>query len=262
MTFLGLDSSQDDGKPVEFFEFILGTQSWYLTTADTEIVCDGHTYIPDTVSRTAKELTGELTGKRTTITLPGDHAISANYDNYVPPEPMAVTIRRQHRGDTDPIIVFIGVVRTASFEDVFSKLICEHISMGVGRVGLYVRYQPLCSKVWGSAPCGVSEEDFKTDLTVTSIDGTVVYCTTGQSTDYFTGGYVRFGDDYRMMTASSASLIEVSFPFEGLEVGSELTLYAGCDRSFGTCKTKFSNSINFGGCPYVPNVNVFTVGIR
>ena len=34
--------------------------------------------------------------------------------------------------------------------------------------------------------------------------------------------------------------------------GDSVTLIAGCDKQFATCKTKFANGINFRGFPYMP----------
>jgi uncharacterized phage protein (TIGR02218 family) len=39
-----------------------------------------------------------------------------------------------------------------------------------------------------------------------------------------------------------------------IAVGDHYTVYAGCDKRFTTCQSKFSNGINFGGFPYVPGV--------
>jgi hypothetical protein len=32
---------------------------------------------------------------------------------------------------------------------------------------------------------------------------------------------------------------------------------AGCDRTFATCQSKFGNSLNFGGFPWIPVKNPF-----
>lgn len=43
-----------------------------------------------------------------------------------------------------------------------------------------------------------------------------------------------------------------------IEVGTKLSLYAGCDKLNTTCNQKFSNILNFGGFPFIPNDNPFT----
>jgi uncharacterized phage protein (TIGR02218 family) len=108
----------------------------------------------------------------------------------------------------------------------------------------------------------VSSEDFKTTTTIGSVDSTSISCATGQVDEYFKNGFARYGNDYRMITSSTTSLIEVAFPFYEITPGETIELFAGCDRLLGTCVSKFDNSINFGGCPYVPSKNVFIVGLK
>jgi len=36
-----------------------------------------------------------------------------------------------------------------------------------------------------------------------------------------------------------------------VSIGDTFTVTAGCDKAFGTCKNKFSNSVNFGGMPHI-----------
>lgn len=38
-------------------------------------------------------------------------------------------------------------------------------------------------------------------------------------------------------------------------VGDTLTVFAGCDRQFGTCKAKFGNGVNFQGFPHIPGTD-------
>ena len=65
-----------------------------------------------------------------------------------------------------------------------------------------------------------------------------------------------------MITDSTAAYIELQFAFEDITTGETMSIFAGCDRTFETCKDKFSNGINFGGCPYIPTENVFTEGVE
>ena len=38
-------------------------------------------------------------------------------------------------------------------------------------------------------------------------------------------------------------------------VGNTYSVYAGCDKRFATCRTKFNNAINFGGFPHLPGLD-------
>ncbi|WP_176083412.1 DUF2163 domain-containing protein [Martelella sp. HB161492] len=39
------------------------------------------------------------------------------------------------------------------------------------------------------------------------------------------------------------------------EVGAGVTVYAGCNKAFSTCKAKFANQVNFRGFPHVPGAD-------
>jgi len=45
----------------------------------------------------------------------------------------------------------------------------------------------------------------------------------------------------------------------GIAIGDEFFVSAGCDKSFSVCKSKFSNAINFQGCPHMPGTD-FVLG--
>jgi len=45
-----------------------------------------------------------------------------------------------------------------------------------------------------------------------------------------------------------------------LTVGASFTIYAGCDKSFATCKAKFANTLNFRGFPHMPGNDALQSG--
>jgi hypothetical protein len=44
-------------------------------------------------------------------------------------------------------------------------------------------------------------------------------------------------------------------------VGDAVKVFAGCDLTLAQCKAKFSNVLNFGGMPHMPQSNLFRVGL-
>jgi uncharacterized phage protein (TIGR02218 family) len=78
-----------------------------------------------------------------------------------------------------------------------------------------------------------------------------------QSTGWLTGGYLRVGGVPRMITQHSGDTVTLSSVLPGLAVGSAFEAFAGCDRSFSTCQSKFGNALNFGGFPWIPAKNPF-----
>lgn len=58
--------------------------------------------------------------------------------------------------------------------------------------------------------------------------------------------------EVKSSNATSATLeLFLEMPFD-VQVGDELTVYAGCDKRLNTCINKFDNVLNFRGEPYVP----------
>ena len=78
---------------------------------------------------------------------------------------------------------------------------------------------------------------------------------------YFAYGYVKFTSGanagYAMEVRSfSPGAVGLAIPFpNAIAVGDAFTIVAGCDRSMGTCKTRFNNLVNFRGEPYVPGTD-------
>ena len=44
-------------------------------------------------------------------------------------------------------------------------------------------------------------------------------------------------------------------PIRLIEVGDALDIFAGCDKRFETCQSKFANAVNFRGFPHIPGQN-------
>ena len=48
--------------------------------------------------------------------------------------------------------------------------------------------------------------------------------------------------------------LQLQMPYE-VQVGDTYVMKAGCDKSLGTCISKFANAVNFRGEPYLPGVD-------
>lgn len=53
-------------------------------------------------------------------------------------------------------------------------------------------------------------------------------------------------------TSAGEVILAVETALGDVEAGDGFTIRAGCDKSFATCKAKFSNAINFRGFPHLP----------
>ncbi|WDR06394.1 DUF2163 domain-containing protein [Devosia rhodophyticola] len=128
-------------------------------------------------------------------------------------------------------------------------------------------YQRLCNASLGDSQCGIDLEisAYRGFATVTSVEGRFRLGLSGL--DGFDPGWFDFGhavwasgqriglrDSVLSQTRlGGVDLLEFSMPVgDWASAGDELTVYAGCDRRFDTCRQKFGNGVNFRGFPHIP----------
>lgn len=146
----------------------------------------------------------------------------------------------------------------------------QRLSTRIGR-----QYSPLCPwrhAVWtgetftSSPQCGVILTSFVHDGTVTSVGDNPALDfsdnATGQASDYYTQGFLVMTSgenagmgprEIRRFVNDQFSL-KRPFPFP-VEVGDTYRAVSGDDHQAETCKTKYSNFVNFGGFIHVPGFN-------
>jgi uncharacterized phage protein (TIGR02218 family) len=121
-------------------------------------------------------------------------------------------------------------------------------------------YRAACSADLGDAACGV---------TITPVEATVIASAdalhltlsgiAGQPEGWFSGGKLVFTSgenagfavEIRSHGADGAVALWQRAP-RPVAPGDTVTLTPGCDKSFGTCRAKFGNSVNFRGFPHMP----------
>ncbi|MEF2073836.1 DUF2163 domain-containing protein [Consotaella aegiceratis] len=55
--------------------------------------------------------------------------------------------------------------------------------------------------------------------------------------------------------AGQAELALIDMPDVEIETGDQLTIFAGCDKSFATCRDRYANGLNFRGFPHLPGTD-------
>lgn len=161
----------------------------------------------------------------------------------------------------DPILWFVGNVGPVDADSLSATLIA--------RSALYILdvklprnlMQPSCRRTLFDADCTVVKASFGiarvVDAATTSLRvvSTVV---PSQPDGYFTLGTLTFTSGAN--TGISRTIrqhvganyyLHTPLPFV-VNAGDAFSTYAGCDKSTATCDTKFANSANFDGEPFVP----------
>lgn len=126
-----------------------------------------------------------------------------------------------------------------------------------------------CARKLGDTRCAVNLAGFTTTGVIAegTDDGDkrlVLVATSGSigafSDEYFTGGTVEctaganagLSREVRSYRADDRRFsLQVPFPFD-IAAGDTFDVTAGCDKTFTTCSTKFTNSANYGGFRFMP----------
>ncbi len=135
-------------------------------------------------------------------------------------------------------------------------------------------FQRQCDAVVGDSRCGVSlVGSFAGTGSVTGLQGTRTVTVSGLASydrGWFIGGVLTWSSGAnagrtvevrRHDRSGSIATIELWQPMsKPIEVGNTFTVSAGCDKTVTTCKSKFSNVVNFRGFPHIPG-NDFSLNV-
>ena len=129
------------------------------------------------------------------------------------------------------------------------------LSLPQGRI-----FQHGCDAVPGDRRCGVdlTRSTFRAVATITVADEggrrLGVLGISNYADGWFTRGLARFssGEELEIKSHSEALIELWRTPSVPPQTGDRLTLLAGCDRAFATCRDKFANTDNFRGFPHMP----------
>ena len=123
-------------------------------------------------------------------------------------------------------------------------------------------YSPSCRADLGDTRCNIALGPYTFTGMVTSFTNARVFFDSAraQANGYFDGGLLTWTsglNNGRTMEVKSYLLTGGAFqlvqPMASLIALSDAySVYAGCDKQVATCKTKFSNLVNFRGEPFVP----------
>ena len=172
-----------------------------------------------------------------------------------------------------PILWFQGMVDDAQAGRLTGELNCSSFSTLLSMQMPRNVMQPGCIHTLGDGGCtiAVGSAPYTIAGTVaTNVSGTTNNDITStsasliniQPTDYFSLGIIKFTSGsnngvtrtIRRFIQNTTS-VEVQFvnpPPALIAPGDTFTLQAGCDKSYTTCNTRFSNTLHYKGFPFVP----------
>jgi uncharacterized phage protein (TIGR02218 family) len=192
--------------------------------------------------------------------LPFDLAIARFLSAGIPIGFVSLTVFRAHLGDDEYITHWRGRVMSSSWRGSECTINCEPVFTSLQRAGLRMVYQRQCRHALYSPGCGVDKAAFAVPGTVDTAVANQVFVTAAAAfaNNYFTGGMLTTAEGSRLIVEHIGTSLTLITPLTVLTGGTPLTLYPGCDHTLDTCTNKFSNSLNFGGQPWLPLKNPFS----
>lgn len=272
MSYSTDEISIEQGQPVECYRFIYNAVDFTYTSSQypVSLKIGGTDYVfnPEYIKRSDSLKLGNSNGQEETctITVTRANSIALLYQG-APPEfdKVRVYIYRVHgENSQDYIQILAGTVSQVTFRGSEAELTItiENVLKRLVPRGSLSYY---CQNNIYDSKCTLDRNQWKLDCFVdTSInggfDGLWVYSTNllQYPDDYFTDGYMQMGNCFRAIKTHYNSGIKLKYPIMESEKTLNFTVYPGCNALFMQCATKFNNTDNFSGVPYIQPYNAFT----
>lgn len=260
MSFLSKEQSSYGGQPIELLEIRYGEGEGdvvYTTSGDEDVTIGGHLYRSFTTERDGFDDEGNPDdAKQLNIKVPRDHPFIVEFDRREFPQMVAVRVKRAHLNDPDLGLfnIWSGRLVGVSYEHPWMTLGCEQVATSLARTGCRIRYMRQCPHTLYMQRCWVDKEAHKILAVVTSIstNKATLRLSITAGAGHLVGGFVQLGGVNRFIIQQAGAEVTLSRPFLGLEVGQEVAVYPGCDRTAATCNAKFNNLLNYGGFDFIP----------
>lgn len=266
MAYLSYETSEEYGRPQNFYKFILGTKVWRYTSADRDKLIDGNVWKAVPISDSGVKLTGDATTDALTITAPFEIGPVQTHVNTPPSQLIQVEIYQKHVDDTDLYAIYVGEVSQVGFASIGqATLTCETLSASMQREGLRLGWQRTCPHaLYDERTCKVDKTLYDVDGMITSVQGFKVFMDTASNyaPGYFSGGFIewtnpmRGGTEQRSIESHTGSELLIFGMTDDLMVGLQIKAYPGCNRSTAAC-VAFGNLMNYGGVPHMPGKSPF-----
>lgn len=119
-------------------------------------------------------------------------------------------------------------------------------------------YQATCAHTLYDSGCTLNKATYGVTGSVNSATVNNIVANASYTNNYYNLGYVLFtsgnnSGEKRTIKLQQGSVFNFMNPLPTAPAsGDTFTIYAGCDKTQGTCTSKFSNVINFKGEPFIP----------
>lgn len=267
MAFIDDEKSISDSAPVELYTFITNTGTFRRTSLNADVVYSGNTYTAVPLMRTRVEVNATDQAQELVIDLPASDVL---VKNHVPilPDTFTCLVQRKQLVSGEVQTIWDGVVTSLTVKGRTASLRIPSTMDDALAVSVPSAYfQTTCNHILYDTRCGFERGTFSMTTSVVSVSGsTVTVASVGGNPDsWFPGGdLVRLTDSTkRLILRQEGLVLTLSMPLPATVVlPYSVSIAPGCDHTIKTCRSKFSNQLNFGGHPYISPFFVAATRLR
>jgi uncharacterized phage protein (TIGR02218 family) len=253
--------------PIELFEFTYGITTWRFTDGDAPYIhpTSGLTYTPETISRGTMTQSDEDGSMSVEVVVDALAPIADFFRTpFLPAQQIWLTIYRTHVGSVDVATIFRGRAGQCVFDGKVAKITCIPTRAAITKRIPVQLVQMLCNNTLYDGRCKADPNAFKSAGTITAINGltfTLSGALSGRAAGFFDGGFIGSATKPAATildhTVAGAVVTLKMLYNPGYIVGDVIDAFAGCDKRFSTCITKFANQIHHQGFPNFPAQDPF-----
>lgn len=245
-------------KMKELYKFTLGSTVWCFTSGDRQESYDGRNYVPIAISRSSIEYKNDMSKDVLEITIDrkNDFAKKCLDDEIYAKVKLELFVKEDNQFN----VYWNGRLSIVKTNKGVITLVFESNMSDLRRVGGRRKAQRTCDHALYGSRCRVNKDNFFISGIISSItsSGLVISECASKPNAYFSGGQVLFSDGISVYISQHIGAnINLMRGKKSAKIGDSVNVYAGCDKSVSSCKTKFNNLNNFGGFPYMPTKNPF-----
>lgn len=272
MSFDTDENSIQNSQPIELYLFTYNNVNYTYTSSteslEANIEGDWYTFNAEYIKRGDSLKLGDSSGnvETCTITVARTNSVALLYQG-APPELDSVRIRvyRVHGSSNNNYVKILdGIVSQARFSgsDVELTITIENV---LNRLVPRGKLSYFCQNCIYDERCTLNKDDWALTCYVDiGMEGLKIYSTNlnEKPSGYFTNGYIKMGNSFRGILKHEADCITIKYPINISDLSGSFIAYPGCDGLFGTCASRFNNTDNFSGVPYVQPYNAYSTSVE
>lgn len=270
-TFPTLTASREQSQPIELFEFLISTDSFFYTSSDEQVTAGGRTWTPVEGMQVSDVIVSDDdVANDCEVDLPIDDPLVELYRNLPPGATSEANYYRLEANDPalTPVLAFAGTIQSIRFnDDGTATLLVRSLLASLSKTVPNHFFQLPCNHLLGGPGCGVDLASFRLNVTVATSDGLEFTASTfsSYSNGYFVPGDLRIPGtlEFRRITYHVGNTIRIRIPFrDGAALnGQTLIVTPGCNHLESDCSEVFDNVSNYGGFLFIPTRNIFREGL-